>query len=235
MIIEVLRKEQQVPKGSSEGTCYLCNSTLSKGGMTRHLQSCLQREVVSEAPPGRKTKLLHLAIEGRYLPDYWMHLEAPADGTLDDLDDFLRDIWLECCGHLSAFTIGERTYFSHPGEDLGDEGMDVALGGVLRPGTRLQHEYDFGTSTYLTLRVLSEREAETSSKSIEILARNNPPLITCEMCAGIASLVCAACIWSGRGWVCEECAGEHECGEEMLLPVVNSPRVGMCAYTGRRR
>lgn len=24
----------------------------------------------------------------------------------------------------------------------------------------------------------------------------------------------------------------HECGEDMLLPVVNSPRVGMCDYTG---
>jgi len=32
--------------------------------------------------------------------------------------------------------------------------------------------------------------------------------------------------------VCEGCAGEHECGEEMLLPVVNSPRVGMCGYEG---
>jgi hypothetical protein len=28
------------------------------------------------------------------------------------------------------------------------------------------------------------------------------------------------------------CAGGHECGEEMLLPVVNSPRVAMCGYTG---
>jgi hypothetical protein len=25
---------------------------------------------------------------------------------------------------------------------------------------------------------------------------------------------------------------EHECGEEALLPVVNSPRMGMCGYTG---
>lgn len=24
---------------------------------------------------------------------------------LDDLDQFIRDIWVECCGHLSAFYI----------------------------------------------------------------------------------------------------------------------------------
>jgi len=26
---------------------------------------------------------------------------------------------------------------------------------------------------------------------------------------------------------------DHERGEKMLLPVVNSPRVGMCGYTGQ--
>jgi len=26
--------------------------------------------------------------------------------TLAKLDDYLRAIWLECCGHLSKFTIG---------------------------------------------------------------------------------------------------------------------------------
>jgi hypothetical protein len=71
-----------------------------------------------------------------------------------------------------------------------------------------------------------------ASKSIQILARNAPPLITCEICGEIAPLVCAQCIWSDEGWLCDKCAGEHKCGEEMLLPLVNSPRVGMCGYTG---
>jgi len=34
----------------------------------------------------------------------------PARATLTDLDGFLRDIWLECCGHLSAFDIGTVRY-----------------------------------------------------------------------------------------------------------------------------
>ena len=35
-----------------------------------------------------------------------------------------------------------------------------------------------------------------------------------------------------EGWLCQSCADEHECGEDMLLPVVNSPRTGVCGYAG---
>jgi len=63
-------------------------------------------------------------VEGSYLPYYWMHLELPANATLEDLDSFLRDIWLECCGHLSAFRIEGKEYLSEPSE-FDEEGMDV--------------------------------------------------------------------------------------------------------------
>jgi hypothetical protein len=171
-----------------------------------------------------------------------MHLEVPADATLKGLDMFLRDIWLECCGHMSAFTIGETRYITGAGIDAmwvdmgfvprGEESMDVTLGEVLHPGMKFYHEYDFGTTTELTLKVLSEREGRTRGKSARILGRNEPPLIPCESCGKAATQVCSECIWSGKGWLCDGCAGKHECGEEMLLPVVNSPRVGMCGYTG---
>jgi hypothetical protein len=36
---------------------------------------------------------------------------------------------------------------------------------------------------------------------------------------------CSQWIYEGTGWLCHACAPEHEGGEEMLLPVVNSPRV----------
>jgi len=34
-------------------------------------------------------------------------MQVKDNAALSDLDSFLRDIWLECCGHLSAFEIGE--------------------------------------------------------------------------------------------------------------------------------
>ncbi|MBV1730429.1 MAG: hypothetical protein KUA33_09465 [Methanobacterium sp.] len=75
---------------------------------------------------------------------------------------------------------------------------------------------------------MSEQEGEAKGKSIQLLARNDPPLIACESCGKIGTQVCAEC----ATWLCDECAHKHECGEDMLLPVVNSPRVGMCGYTG---
>ena len=220
----------------SKGKCGFCNATLGKAAMTKHLKSCKQRKAVSDTSSTKrnlqKTKIFHLVVEGRDLPEYWMHLSAAADTTLENLDDFLRDIWLECCGHLSAFTIEGTRYSISPMREYGERGMKIALDDVIDPGMKFYHEYDFGTTTELTLRVVSELEGETKFKSVQLLARNDPPSIACESCGKIATQVCTECIWSGKGWLCDECARAHECGEEMLLPVVNSPRVGMCGYTG---
>jgi hypothetical protein len=221
---------------TSKGKCGLCGGTFNKAAMTKHLKSCKQKRGEAEKPSGsrspRKTKSFHLVVEGRYEPEYWMHLEIPANAKLQVLDSFLRQTWLECCGHLSVFKIQGERHSSWPMEEYGEEGMDAALREVLSPGMKFYHEYDFGTTTELTLRVVSEGRSEIKGKSIRLLARNDPPSITCDSCGKIATQVCTQCVWSSEGWLCDECAGEHECGEEMFLPVVNSPRVGMCGYTG---
>lgn len=222
----------------SEGKCYLCGGTFSKSAMTKHLKSCKQKDQDSEASsPGRsprKTEIFHLVVEGRYAPDYWMHLEVPAGARLEDLDDFLRNIWLECCGHMSAFTIEGITYSVAPMAEYDDESMGARLDEVLSPGMKFHYEYDFGSTTYLALKVISQEQKQIKGKSIRVLARNEPPSYTCMSCGKMAAHVCTECLWSDSGgWLCNECVAEHECGEEMLLPVVNSPRVGVCAYTGQ--
>ena len=221
---------------TSQGTCGFCNATFNKAAMSRHLASCKQRNVESETSPAKrksqKTKILHLVVEGRYSPEYWMHLSAPAHATLADLDHFLRDIWLECCGHLSAFTIEGTIYSQSPMGEYDEKDMLVDLGDLLGAPMKFYYEYDFGTTTDLTLKVVSERVGVATDESIQLLARNEAPLIKCMECEEAASQVCSQCVYSGEGWLCDKCADEHGCGEEMFLPVVNSPRVGMCAYTG---
>lgn len=228
--------EQKKARQTSKGKCGLCGGTFSKAAMTKHLKSCKEKRAASETssakPKRRKTKILHLVVQGRYLQEYWMHLEAQSDATLEDLDRFLRYTWLECCGHMSAFTIQGTTYEVAENPFMEVELMNVALGEVLSPGMKFYHDYDFGTTTELALRVVSEREGEIKSKAIQILARNDAPSIACQSCGEDATQVCAQCVWSGEGWLCDKCAHEHECDEEMFLPVVNSPRVGMCGYTG---
>src|SRR5205085_12376692 len=106
-----------------------------KGKMTQHLKYCKQRSArvaaQAEEMTRQKTRLFHLIVEGRYNPQYWMHLEVPATEPVATLDSFLRSIWLECCGHLSEFKIGDLSYSSEPedsyfGEfELLDEGEGV--------------------------------------------------------------------------------------------------------------
>jgi len=230
------RRKMEMAKIQSTGKCHYCFQTFSKSAMTKHLKSCKEREAEwkssLEYDATQREKFFHLLVEGRYLPEYWMHLLVTADISLKRLDTFLRDIWLECCGHLSAFTIEDKTYSIMPMRELKEKSMKYKLNEVLSPGMKFYHEYDFGSTTYLTLKVISEIELNSKAKFIRICARNDPPERKCEGCGKPATQVCVDCILSGEGWVCDQCAPKHKCGEEMLLPVVNSPRVGMCSYTG---
>jgi hypothetical protein len=346
-------------KIASTGICNFCQGEFEKGKMTQHLKHCKPRQAVIQAEETgksrkpKKSKLFHILVEGKEFPMYWMHLEMPASLTLDDLDDFLRGIWLECCGHLSEFRIGNISYASAteddiygdpfllspdgeaeaeagPAEDEEDEeeetplppvppeiqarfqelvqaefpnkeveitplelleklrgifskilepgpnalslsdqtraevkelinefdkqimlaslfetvednfpqerDMDVTLDEALKVGQKFTHEYDFGSTTYLSLKVLSEREgvAHKGQKAIQMLARNNPPVISCVKC-GQPAVVCEPGYYSA--WdsaLCENCAKsvDSEWSYEEMMPIVNSPRTGVCGYTG---
>ena len=150
----------------------------------------------------------------------------------DALDTFLRNIWLECCGHMSQFDINGERYVSGAARELGARTMHVPLEKVFAPGMTCTYEYDFGTTTELKLRVLAERLGARQREAVQVLARNNPPGFPCVVCGKEATQVCTQCIYEDEGWLCDTCAPEHACGDELCLPVVNSPRVGMCGYAG---
>jgi len=227
---------------------------LGKRQMTNHLKSCWKQHTI--AVPGKPTlRWFHLVVEARYAPDYWMHLQASANGTFGDLDELLRAIWLECCDHLSAFEFPVKRKLHRraaPGdiaamfEELvreaqpsisdddasGDALMGEPLGSRLKPGVVFSHQYDFGTTTELALRVAGEYPAPALRGALKLLARNEPPAIPCSVCAKPATQLCQQCVEDGVGEFCDACASQHECGEEMLVPLINSPRTGVCGYCG---
>ncbi len=197
---------------TSKGTCSFCHRELSKAGMTRHLASCEQRIAMQgergSRQQAKKIKAFHLVVEGYRLPMYWMHLEVAAGTTLAALDHFFRETWLECCGHLSAFTIGGVRYSVDAALyewDRGSKNMQVRLDQVLHPGQACAYEYDFGSTTELTLKAISEREVVAKKKAIEILARNNPPIVPCDVCGKPASHLCTQCIYEDEGCLCDAC------------------------------
>ncbi|PKL75394.1 MAG: hypothetical protein CVV27_15565 [Candidatus Melainabacteria bacterium HGW-Melainabacteria-1] len=211
---------------TAPGQCQLCGQPVDKSRLSSHLSKCLIRQPAEASQPSKA-----YVIEIKAMP-YWIWVMARADAELADLDAFLREIWLECCGHLSAFTIEGEQYGSEGfDEDEDMPGMDVALADVLSLRQKFGYDYDFGSSTSLELKVISEQETRQSAPVL-LLARNDAPEIVCQECDLPATVLCSACIWSGEGALCQSCAPQHDCDEALLLPVVNSPRCGVCAYTG---
>ncbi len=219
---------------ADKGKCSYCKEIFSKAEIKDHLKACEAR--IKKHKPGNISSddeiYFGILVEGFELPEYWMYVDIPVSASLKILDRFLRDTWLECCGHLSSFEIAGEIYASNPVKSEGDKSMSVKLGDILDKGTQFLHEYDFGSTTTLKLTVAFVRSGKKRRQKIEIMARNLPPEIKCSECGGIATQVCCECIYEDKGWLCDKCSENHECGEEMLLPVVNSPRVGVCGYCG---
>jgi hypothetical protein len=222
----------------SEGICRFCLKKFSGAGIGRHLSACKTRKEKNalEIKKGRKKyKIYHIKIFDYKW--YWLHIEIPASAKLDDLDEFLRDIWLECCGHMSSFTIrgerydDERLLDEFSGWDMPSQSMNKRLYAVLKMRDAFSYEYDFGSTTCLEGQVLAVREGNLGKNKIHILARNNPYVFACDHCGQPAAGTCVEC----EEFVCDQCLESHECGEEMVLDVVNSPRMGVCGYGGPDR
>jgi len=203
----------------SKGKCRICNKEFSQSGIKKHILSCDKRN-------GKEKVFLIKAEAG----PFWVYLEIEGKKILKYLDQFLRDLWLECCGHLSAFTINKQRYSIYEQElDYDEKSMNVKLKEILNPNLKFDYEYDFGTTTELSLECLKEKDG---NKGINIIARNEPIGFKCEKCKKPAKLVCVQCIWKGKGFVCNKCSKQHKCVEPNFLPIVNSPRIGMCGFTG---
>ncbi|MFZ5821623.1 MAG: hypothetical protein ACOYYJ_17135 [Chloroflexota bacterium] len=223
------------------GKCFSCGEAFAKNAITRHLGKCPARQEAIVKESGKPAQLFHLLVEGRYETGYWMHIEFPASRTLADLDDFLRAVWLECCGHLSAFTIGNTRFemdtgmidamwkgFFGPSQPV--KSMQTKLYSALAVGDKFLHEYDFGTTTALKLKVVGERKGAPPPKGARILARNYAPVYPCVKCGKPAKLLYVYDYPFDS--YCKEHARQHASWEEGFMPIVNSPRTGECGYSG---
>ena len=199
--------------------------------MIKHLSTCPKRHeaiAASDDQPGKKEMLHQLRVQDAWRVDFWLDVEMRGTATLQDLDQYLRAIWLECCGHMSQFSIG------------GWEGGEIAkrrrTDQVFEPGVELTHIYDFGTSSETLVKSIAVREGRpTTSRPIALMARNNPSEASCIECGRLASRLCIECLYEEDEWgtLCEQHAEAHphdEYGDP--LPLVNSPRLGMCGYDG---
>lgn len=201
------------------GHCYFCGKEISSGKMQNHL--------LKE----------HLNIEGGDEPCYvleivgldedkscWLLVDIPCKSILKTLDNFLRRIWMECCGHMSCFHDEGRDEINirRKMKDFPANDMDV-----------LFYEYDFGTTTECVIFINGKTMRPKQSKPIRVLARNVPTRYKCAGCGAPATQICSECFCEvgDEARFCASCAETHE-HDYAILSITNSPRCGHCAYDG---
>jgi len=148
---------------------------------------------------------------------YWLLFSAPKTSTLDDVDDLLRDVWCECCGHLSGFFEGHYDEI-----DMYERLSSFIIGDTFR------YAYDFGSTTSLKLSIIDEMFS--TDERVRLLGRNKMPEYKCTFCDDEADYINRD--WSTEEFACEKCYEEKIDDEDYWLPTANSPRMGVCGYEG---
>ena len=217
---------------SGKGECRVCGAKHAVSGMANHMRKHLTNAFGN---PDRFTIRIDQGPSG----PFWMYVQVHTEATFGVLDRFLRAVWMECCGHLSEFTVEDRP-----------AGMRKRLSAILSDGSEFEYRYDMGDTTGLRLIVIGR-----SARIIDLggWVRNDayfpPPMVmgegkvrivalhdavryNCEKCGNEASYVCPQCMYDGTGACCRACAPDHKCGRDVLLAAAQSPRVGSCGFEG---
>ena len=209
---------------TSEGECLYCKQVFSQKEIGKHLAKHLVDKEKNDTGTSTQT-YCHVVVESDLM---FLHLLVKGAATMKTIDKYLRDIWLECCGHMSAF--GHKNFkvaMSHKVQD------------VFEPRVKIFHDYDFGTTTRVFLKGLKHYEMNMK-ESIVLLSRNEPLKRMCVLCKKEPALyICSRCNWDQDSYFCEKCSVKHEkvCddfADYACMPVVNSPRMGECGYEGGR-
>lgn len=252
-------------KAVTGGKCGYCSQIFSQNMIANHLLSCnLRKKSSPYLKKGQRSFLLGV-IGKHFQDYWGFIEVNGNTCRLKDIDSFLRSLWLECCGHLSSFKINNQIYESLPDPMYSSKSMQISVNKILKEGMIFEYTYDFGSSTELIVKVVSAndspndhnraspdpkasklprlaREKKGKDKMlppVKLIARNDPIVFICHACKQvIATNICTICLYekSRKGAsLCENCTRHHKCGEDMVLPIVNSPRSGECGYTGRFR
>ncbi|MGH4124266.1 MAG: SEC-C metal-binding domain-containing protein [Clostridium sp.] len=220
-----------------KGKCYYCNEELTERTIKRHVKGCKNRKEkikeVMESSKKNKSQYV-LSIVPQYgSKEYCLYIAIDINSTLENLDSFLRNIWLECCGHLSSFIIGDVNYDSSVEVDsefsFNDETMDFKLKQVISVGDKFRYDYDFGSTTTLKLEVIEEYLTGEKHSEIEIIARNEEIQNFCTNCNKKAEYF----DYAEEKFFCGDCIDEDT--DMVDVPkYTNSPRDGVCGYEGYR-
>ncbi len=206
----------------SEGKCLYCEELLANKELRKHLAKHLAK-MEKDSVGKNSLNYVHVEVEAG---EMFLHLLVKGDAKMKRIDKFLREIWLECRGHMSEF--GHKTIRIKM-KDLAED--------VFQPSSKIYHDYDFGTTTRVFLKAHKQYLLNVKEQII-LLSRNEPLKFMCTSCKKKPAVnLCAGCCYDTIAFYCEKCSKKHaETCEDFAdyaeMPVVNSPRMGECGYTG---
>lgn len=207
----------------SEGKCVFCDEVLEKNKISTHLKKHI-KDYLKQQPLATSFLLQIFSFPNYKKSPYFIYVLVDGQAKMKDIDTFLRNIWLDCCGHMSEFG--------------GEIPMNRKLVDILEKGLTIEYEYDFGSSTYLHIKVVEEYSYKAPQK-LYLLSRNEPLKLMCHTCKKEpASIICSVEQSDENEYMfCDKCAKKHEeiCddfADYAAMPIVNSPRMGECGYEG---
>ncbi|MCD4783809.1 MAG: hypothetical protein K8T10_08300 [Candidatus Eremiobacteraeota bacterium] len=210
------------------GKCMFCGRIINKRGMKKHLKTCKSRIELIDSKDDKSEKFFCISAQDYFLPEFWLLLSIPVNSTLEELDMFLYNIWLINCGdHPSQFIIQGIKYV-----DMAcciyfmmEHCMDAKLNEVLKVADEFVYENTYGSNVRFELKVMFEYSGKKGKEKASLMARNIAPDIRCYKCDKKATIISPESLYSSFHYMCEECADES--GGDMLLPLVNSPVIGI--------
>lgn len=198
-------------------TCMICNELYTNANIGTHIADCIDNLVIED---DNVNYLLKINDEENV---YWMYIIMHGNLKLSDLDKFLKKTWLECCGHLSKFSINNIDY-----ENYENNNMNCKIKDILDEDLTFGYEYDFGSTTELFISVV--KIFNSKNNKIKIISRNSKPKYKCATCKKFNSeMICFEC----QKIFCKNCSlnKKHKCDpENSVFDLINSPRMADCFY-----
>jgi hypothetical protein len=206
----------------SVGKCLFCNQVFDQDEIGKHLAMHLSQ--MEKEDHTKITKSFHhIKVEAE---EMFLHILVNSKSEMKVIDNFLKDIWLDCCGHMSNF--GHKNFKIRMSNSIAD---------VFVPKIKIYHDYDYGSTTRIDLKTVKNYALHLKENLI-LLSRNEPLKLICSICKKKPAVcLCTTCNWEEDTFFCEPCAVKHEetCEDfedYARMPVVNSPRMGVCGYEG---
>ena len=189
-----------------EGYCFNCNF---KAGRT-----AIKNHITKEHNKGQYECYLIRAEGDSKGSPYWLFFSTPKDLMLEQVDDTYSG--------MNGVNVAIISFYA--GRSYDEIEMDRSVASF-KVGDTFRYEYDFGSTTRIKLTVVAEIFSEL--EFVMPLAKNEKPEHKCTFCGDEADNIYSN--WPNVVCACDECSENEEFD---WLPIVNSPRMGVCGYTG---